>query len=122
SRPGNRGTPMTATTLRSSRRLGTLLLAAALAAGLQTGAALAQTALPPQAIDIPAGSLAQALDRLGEQTGVLITYEPGLTQGLSAPRVSGRYPPSEALRRLLRGSGIEMEAVNGRTIVLRRAP
>lgn len=99
-----------------------MLLAAALAAGLQTGAALAQTALPPQAIDIPAGSLAQALDRLGEQTGVLITYEPGLTQGLSAPRVSGRYPPSEALRRLLRGSGIEMEAVNDRTFVLRRAP
>jgi len=90
--------------------------------GLHAGTTLAQTASAPQAIDIPAGNLAQALDRLGEQTGVLITYEPGLVQGLSAPRVSGQLAPGEALRRLLAGSSIQMEAVNERTFVLRRGP
>lgn len=113
---------MTASSSRRGRGLKTLLLAAALSAGLHTGTTLAQTAPAPQTIDIPAGSLAQALDRLGEQTGVLITYEPGLVQGLNAPRVSGQFPPGEALRRLLSGSGIRAEAVNERTFVLRRAP
>src|SRR3546814_6442927 len=94
---------MTASSFRKGRGLKPLLLAVALSAGLHTGATLAQAAAPaPQTIDIPAGSLAQALDRLGEQTGALITYEPGLVQGLNAPRVSGQLSTSEVLRRLLR--------------------
>lgn len=113
---------MTASSFRKDRGLKPLLLAVALSAGLHTGATLAQTAASAsQTIDIPAGSLAQALDRLGEQTGALITYEPGLVQGLNAPRVSGQLSASEALRRLLNGSGIQMEAVNEKTFVLRRA-
>ncbi|MCD9033793.1 TonB-dependent receptor [Luteimonas sp. Y-2-2-4F] len=112
---------MTASSFRTRSGLTRLLLSAALAAALPTGPALAQAAPAPQPIDIPAGSLAQALDRLGEQTGVLITYEPGLVQALDAPRVSGQLAPGEALRRLVQGSGIEVEAVNGRTFVLKRA-
>src|SRR3546814_16834648 len=114
---------MTASSFRKGRGLKPLLLAVALSAGLHTGATLAQAAAPaPQTIDIPAGSLAQALDRLGEQTGALITYEPGLVQGLNAPRVSGQLSTSEVLRRLLSGSGFQVEAVNAKTFVLRRTP
>lgn len=112
--------PMTALPFRTRRGLKPLLLAVALSAGLHSGATLAQAAPAPQTIDIPAGSLAQALDRLGEQTGVLIIYEPGLVQGINAPGVSGQLPPAEALRRLLGTSGIQVEAVNDRTFVLKR--
>lgn len=114
---------MTASSSRNGKGLKPLLLAVALSAGLHAGAALAQTAASaPQTIDIPAGNLSQALDRLGEQTGVLITYEPRLVQGLNAPRVSGKLPAAEALRRLLSGSGIQVEAINAKTFILRRAP
>ena len=113
---------MTAFSSRTGRGLKPLLLAVALSAGLHTGATLAQTAAPaPQTIDIPAGNLSQALDRLGEQTSVLITYAPGLVQGLNAPRVSGQLTAKEALRRLLSGSGIQVEVINEKTFVLRRA-
>lgn len=82
---------------------------------------MAQAASAPQAIDIPAGNLAQALERLGEQTGVLITYAPGLVQGVRVSSVSGQLAPGDALRRLLEGSGIQAEAVNDKTFVLKRA-
>ncbi|WP_202839143.1 TonB-dependent receptor [Luteimonas saliphila] len=113
---------MTASSLHKGRAFKPLLLAFALSTGLHTGTALAQTASAAQTIDIPAGNLSQALDRLGELTGVLITYEPGLVQGFNAPRVSGQLTPGEALRRLLSGSDIQVEAVNDRTFVLRRLP
>ena len=112
---------MTASSCIKNKGLKPLLLAAVLSTGLHTGAVLAQAAPSPQTIDIPAGNLAQALDRLGEQTGVLITYEHGLVQGHNAPRVSGPLSPVEALRRLLSGSGIQVEAVNEKTFVLRPA-
>src|SRR3546814_8800904 len=71
---------------------------------------------------MPSRGRCQAGARLGEKTGVLITYEPGLVQGLNAPRVAGQVSTSEVLRRLLSGSGIQVEAVNEKTFVLRRSP
>ncbi len=108
-------------TFRTRHSLRPLLLAAAIAGCLAATPALAQSAAPTAQVAIQAGPLASALDALGEQTGALIMYEPDLVRGLSAPALSGEVSAAEGLRRLLQGSGLEAEAVNATTFVLRRA-
>lgn len=107
---------------RPNRMLKPLLLTIAMAAGPAAVPAFAQDAPRPGAIDLAAGSLAQALDRLGERSGILIMYTPELVQDLRAPAVRGATGVEEALRRLLSGSGLTWEKVNDSTFVLRRAP
>ncbi len=98
------------------------------AAGAAMGPAFAQEPAqgPAQAeqattsFDIPAGDLADALDRYAEQGGTQILYTPELVEGRQAAALSGRYRPDQALRLLLQGSGLEAQAVGDGTLVLRR--
>ncbi|SAI42682.1 ferric siderophore receptor [Bordetella ansorpii] len=56
--------------------------------------------------DIPAQPLDQALNRYGETAGLSALYPSDLPLGLRSSPVHGRYAPEEALRRLLRGTGL----------------
>jgi outer membrane receptor protein involved in Fe transport len=71
--------------------------------------------------DIPAGSLAAALDSFAEQSGLQIVSDQPL-QGIRVPALQGRLAPEEALRRLLRGSGFTYKRINAQTFVLKKQP
>ncbi|MGB3865623.1 MAG: TonB-dependent siderophore receptor [Xanthobacteraceae bacterium] len=106
------------------RRLRARFLSAALAgsacAGLMMvglpGQAAAQTA--QAAFDIPPGSLSGALATFGQQAGLQITYLPEIATGRRSPGVSGRLAASDALGRLLQGSGLTWRFTNARTVAI----
>lgn len=75
-----------------------------------------------QGWQIPAGNLDVALRQFSAQSRVQLIYSAELVDGKRNAALSGSYAPDEALRRLLRGSGLVHEAVNATTIVIRRAP
>src|SRR6187402_596534 len=83
-----------------------LCLAVTLAWG---GPSLAVSAASLQAshgFHIGAGPLAQALNRLAEQSDTVLLYDASLTTGLQAPAVDGHLATNEALKRVLAGSGL----------------
>lgn len=69
---------------------------------------------------IPSLTLADALDRFGEQSGLQIVYEPGDLDGRTAPQITGEMSAAHALTRLLAGSGLQWDQVNEMTVVVRR--
>ncbi len=58
-------------------------------------------------IDIPSQPLSDALRALSRQSDLQFFADSDLTQGLTAPAVSGTMSAEEALRRLLAGSGLD---------------
>ena len=90
--------------------------------GFAGGIAQVVAQTPDRAVEInlPAGDLADSLDKLGDQSGVQIMYEPALTQGVKAPAVSGTLTVSDALKQLLAHTGLKADRVNDRTVVLKR--
>lgn len=98
---------------------------AALAAGALSASslALAQTASAEsaRAYDIPAGSLATALNRYGQQSGMLLSYSSDLTRDLQSRGLKGSFTPADALSALLDGTGLEAVRQDG-GYVLRQRP
>ncbi len=89
-----------------------LVLAIACALGvagplLMPSAVLAEEQLQQFDLHIPAGPLAQQLNLLAAQTGLILAADAGLIRGRQSAEVNGRYTPSEALQRMLAGSGVE---------------
>src|SRR3546814_15517028 len=72
--------------------------------------AQAQTAPAQQQFSIPAGTLREALDALASQSGITVMYSPELVTGKTSRVLSGRFNATEALRRLLTGSGPDAQA------------
>ncbi len=68
--------------------------------------------------DIGASSLADALDRFGEQSGLQVVYPHGVTDGFKTGAVSGRLSAGEALDRLLAGTGLRLQFANAQTVVI----
>lgn len=83
--------------------------------------ALAHASDRPFQISIPAGNLAGALEKLGDQSGLQIMYEPEVARGIRVAAVNGTITASEALTQLLARTGLEADRVNDKTVVLRRA-
>ena len=82
--------------------------------------AAAQIADKPVQISLPAGDLADALDKLGDQSGVQIMYQPALAKGIKVQAVSGTLTVDEALKQLLAQTGLRVNRVNDKTVVLTR--
>lgn len=101
-------------------RLATALATASTA--LCVPGAEARPAPSVRAFAVPAGSLAEALQRLALQADIqiLFPYEPAAR--IRSPGLRGRASPRAAVARLLRHSGLEIASDNGRTIILRVAP
>lgn len=72
--------------------------------------------------EIPAGSLATALNRFIEASGATLVYDAALTNGLSSPGVKGRFGAAEALSHLLAGSGLTFRQTGANAYTLERAP
>ena len=71
---------------------------------------------------IPAGPLGPALNRLGRESGALITFAPDLVAGLQTAGVQGAPTLAQALAQLLAGTGLEPVAGAGGAYTLRRLP
>ena len=72
--------------------------------------------------DVPAGTLDQALGRLGRQAGVQIAVNADLTTGLQSPGVSGNLTIAEAMRALLAGTGLDAVRDASGEYTLRKMP
>ncbi|WP_422368571.1 TonB-dependent receptor domain-containing protein [Pelagibius sp.] len=71
-------------------------------------------------VDIPSQPLSDALRALSRQTGLQFFAGSELTQGLTAPAVSGRMSADDALRRLLEGSGLTYRYSGSDVVALER--
>lgn len=70
--------------------------------------------------NIPAGPLGKTLSNFALDTGIALSFEPALTEGLNSPGVSGSLAPREAVARLLAGSGLEIVVRTDGTYTLRK--
>ena len=102
--------------------------AAALAIIAPDAAARAQPADAPSIaqaalvrFDIPAQPLADALTLFGRQSGWQVSVHGGLLRDLSGQPVSGSMAPSEAMTRLLAGTGLTFTISGNRTVVVQKA-
>lgn len=97
-------------------------LSLAFAFSLGTLAAHAQTApAVPVDISITTQPLAQALTEFARQARLTLMVSPALVAGRTAPTVSGRLTPQQALDRLLMGSGL-MAIQEGNAVVVKAMP
>ncbi len=83
--------------------------------------AAVQVADKPAQISLPAGGLADALDKRGYESGVNIMYEPALAKGIKVSTVSGTLTVGAALQQLLVRTGLKADRVDEKTVVLKRA-
>ncbi|BBH48015.1 TonB-dependent Fe(3+) dicitrate receptor FecA [Pseudomonas sp. KU43P] len=88
--------------LRPTPLVHALLLATSL--GLVTPALQAAEA---RTYHIAAGSLEDALNQFGRESGALISFGSQLTQGLATQGLDGQYDIAQGLDALLRGSGLQ---------------
>ncbi|SFD56152.1 iron complex outermembrane recepter protein [Pseudomonas citronellolis] len=94
-----------------------LAMAAAPLAGLQAAPLSSESV---RAYDIPAGSLDSAITRFAHESGVNIAFAAHQLDGLASPGLHGRFDATQALARLLAGSGLVAQAQPGGGFLLRR--
>lgn len=90
---------------------------AALAALTVAGAAIAQQ----RTFDIPAQEAVRAIPEFARQAGIQIIAPSSQLRGVRTPALRGDLDARQALRVLLRGTGLEVATDNGTVITLRRA-
>jgi len=101
-----------------------LALAVAIAACLPVYAVAAEAETSSETVvnfNIAAGDLGAALEKFSTQSGVQVLYRQELVAGKRARGVTGSLAPSDALERLLEGTGVALERANNRTFVLKEA-
>ncbi|KRC29477.1 STN domain-containing protein [Acidovorax sp. Root217] len=107
------------------------LLVAALTAAF-CGASFAQTLHAPgdtlvaqagavQNWNLPAGPLDDTLARMARQGAKILTADPALLRGKTAPAVRGSFAVEEAVQRALAGSGLALVRLGNDTLTVRPA-
>lgn len=79
-------------------------------------AAQAQNATTP--FNIPAGPLSGALTSFGQQAGVQVTFLTAISAGKTTAGLSGAATPSQALARILQGTGLTYNFTNATTVTI----
>lgn len=69
-------------------------------------------------IDIPAGSLEQALNSLAQQTGVQIIFASDVVGDRTTPALHGHYNAEEAMHRLLDARGLQVQMQDAQTFLV----
>lgn len=105
------------TTPRFKPTLASSAILAALLGMAPPAQAQSSAAGQPVPVSIRAQPLSQALQDLARQTEMELIVRPELVAGRSAPGVSGSLTASQALDRLLQGSGL-IYRIDGRAIVI----
>jgi hypothetical protein len=95
-------------------RLSSIVLTFAL--GLTAAAGLAGEPVIP--FDIKAQPLAQALMAFGSQSGAIVAAPSALTTGRTSAAVAGNLSLSDALARLLKGTGLQFSKTDNGTFVI----
>lgn len=106
------------------RTLARSALAAVFASLLPLYSVTAQVAPAADAVrdvDLPAGTLAAALDALGTQSGLHLNYPSALVAGQQGRAVHGRMSWRDALNRLLQDSGLAYRQTSNNSIVITRS-
>nr|MDX8305644.1 TonB-dependent receptor [Agrobacterium rosae] len=67
-------------------------------------------------VDIPAGNLASALNRLATQSKLQMVFDASVTKGQKNPAIAGLMTPQQALERLLSGTGIRYRFISATTV------
>ena len=98
-------------------KIKTLLACGVAVAALPTMAVAAQS----RAINVPSEEAAKAIPEFARQENIQIIAPVGQLHGIKTPAVSGNMEMNTALDSLLVGTGLEVAANDGNTIVLRRA-
>ncbi|WP_296615449.1 TonB-dependent receptor [Sphingomonas sp.] len=70
-------------------------------------------------VDIPAGSLAEALKVYSAQTGVQLVYSSALVDGMQSSGASGKMSAKEALFRILSGTGLTAQMNGGSATIMK---
>ncbi|HEY4123288.1 MAG TPA: TonB-dependent receptor, partial [Rhizomicrobium sp.] len=86
---------------------------------LATTALCATCAAQAETFNIPAGDLDSALNTYSAQSGVQLIMSDEAVRGVRSKGVAGELPPSEALTRLLAGTGFVVHRKSGAVIVTR---
>jgi type II secretory pathway component GspD/PulD (secretin) len=81
--------------------------------------AVAAPAEQPVQIDLPAGSLQQALEQLAQLTQLQILYDPDVLRGHDTQAIHGKLTPAEALAQLLAHTDIAFEFTASDAVALR---
>lgn len=81
----------------------------------------APAAAQQRRFDMPAGDAAQSVQTLATQAGVQVIAPNADLAGVRTQAVRGDYTPIEALRQMLAGTGLEVAAGSGGTLVITRA-
>ena len=114
------------------RRLKLLMIGVSVAAILiiSAGPAPAQQSEPPAqtateetrfAFDIPAQPLQNAVTAFGFQSGYQVAVDQATLTGLTSKEVRGNFTPTEALSRLLAGTGVTYRLINENSVTLMAA-
>ncbi len=74
----------------------------------------------PINLEIRAQPLSTALREFARQSGIQLAVQSDLTEGKSAPALTGKYEPTAALALLLHESGLEAYVVNDKTYGIRQ--
>jgi hypothetical protein len=72
------------------------------------------------AFDIPREDLALALNQIAQQSHIEIAYSAELTRGKISPSLKGTYTPEQALKMLLKGSGLHVRQIAGGALVIEK--
>ncbi|MFC4313779.1 TonB-dependent receptor domain-containing protein [Steroidobacter flavus] len=97
------------------------ILAASSVARAQEAQPAEQTEQAPRRFDIPSGSLASALNRLADLSGLALVYPASLVQGMSTRGLSGNFSAQQALSSLLEGTGLRFRMTGKNTITIEKA-
>ncbi|MGO1233582.1 MAG: TonB-dependent siderophore receptor [Marinobacter sp.] len=68
---------------------------------------------------IPAGPLAQSLNRFASEAGITLSFDPELVRGKRAPAISGSYSAEQGLEALLAGTGVSARFTEANIVTLR---
>lgn len=103
------------------RPKGVAALATASAIALVASISSAHAQEQQRSFNIPAQPLSSALLEFSRQSNIAVGVDPALVNGRQAPGVQGTLTPSEALNRLLAGSGLSAQQRPGGGFVLANA-
>jgi iron complex outermembrane recepter protein len=68
--------------------------------------------------DLPSQSLADSLRAIGSETKTDVLFNPKLVAGLRAPALKADLTAQEAIRQLLKGTGLRSELLNSATVIV----
>lgn len=79
-------------------------------------------AIATQSYNIPAGPLGRTLSVFAVESGIALSFDPVLTEGRTSLALQGNYSASDAIVRLLSGSGLEIVARADGSYTLQKLP